>query len=276
MQIHVARPPTQLGSFSLEEVAEGLRTGRFLSTDHGWREGMAEWLPLNQWAEFADSAVPVAPSESQVSSATQPMPAWERGASVGNYFGTIKDVATNPVQTFDALPDDGSMGRSLAFHYLTAVPFYIGLFGVYALIIGVLGASAFSKFAGVGPFKGIGGILGLLAGYFTCLAIFVPLAYFLLSGVVHLSLLPWGPQGTYAKTYRAMSYVNGSFLLLMLVPFVGCFTLLWRPVVDVIALSRVHKLAWWKVMISLFVIGCLCGGAYLGLIFITTKGLRGL
>ena len=49
MQIHVARPPNQLGVFSQEEVVAGLQAGRFLPTDQGWREGMSAWTPLSQW-----------------------------------------------------------------------------------------------------------------------------------------------------------------------------------------------------------------------------------
>ncbi|MEY4403533.1 MAG: hypothetical protein RIR91_1568 [Verrucomicrobiota bacterium] len=63
MQIHVARPPAQLGVFSQEEVAAGLQSGRFLPSDQGWREGMAAWLPLSQWSEFQAlaTAVPASP-----------------------------------------------------------------------------------------------------------------------------------------------------------------------------------------------------------------------
>ena len=50
--IHVNRGATSLGVFSEEEVREGLRTGRFVPTDIGWREGMANWQPLSQFAEF--------------------------------------------------------------------------------------------------------------------------------------------------------------------------------------------------------------------------------
>ncbi|PYK53054.1 MAG: transporter, partial [Verrucomicrobia bacterium] len=41
--IHVNRGATSLGAFPEEEVHEGLRTGRFVPTDLGWREGMANW-----------------------------------------------------------------------------------------------------------------------------------------------------------------------------------------------------------------------------------------
>ena len=58
--IHVNRGATSLGAFSEEEVREGLRTGRFVPTDIGWREGMANWQPLSQFPELG-AAAPTAP-----------------------------------------------------------------------------------------------------------------------------------------------------------------------------------------------------------------------
>jgi hypothetical protein len=238
---------------------------------------MSAWTPLSQWPEFAGLGIPSAPPESAQVPVAQVMPAWERRSSIQNYFGTIKDVALNPVQTFDALPETGSMGRSLLFHYLTAIPFYGLVFVIYASIIALFGAREFSNLAGQGILRdlGVAGVIGFLGAYFACLAIFVPLLFFVLSGIVHLALLPWGPRGSYATTYRAMSYVNASFLLLLLVPFVGCVSILWRPAVDVIALSRVHKLEMWKVLISVLLLGCFCCGGYVAFIMLVTKGVKG-
>ena len=66
--IHVNRGATSLGTFSEEEVREGLRTGRFAPTDLGWREGMANWQPLSQFPEIGGAA-PAAPPP-QISAAS--------------------------------------------------------------------------------------------------------------------------------------------------------------------------------------------------------------
>ena len=50
---HINRSGTSLGTFSEEDVRAGLRSGRFLGTDLGWRDGMANWQPLAQISEFA-------------------------------------------------------------------------------------------------------------------------------------------------------------------------------------------------------------------------------
>jgi hypothetical protein len=75
--IHVNRGGTSLGTFSEEEVRAGLTAGRFVGTDLGWREGMAQWQPLSQFAEFAaappaagTAPVPLAPAPATV--VTQP------------------------------------------------------------------------------------------------------------------------------------------------------------------------------------------------------------
>lgn len=59
--IHVNRGTTSLGVFSEQEIREGLSAGRFAPTDIGWREGMATWQPLSQFAEFGGAAAPAAP-----------------------------------------------------------------------------------------------------------------------------------------------------------------------------------------------------------------------
>src|SRR5213076_1283106 len=51
--IHVNRGATSLGVFPEEQVRGGIRTGRFLPSDLGWREGMASWQPLSEFTEFA-------------------------------------------------------------------------------------------------------------------------------------------------------------------------------------------------------------------------------
>jgi hypothetical protein len=99
MQIHVARPPNQLGVFSPEEVTAGLQTGRFLPTDQAWRDGMSAWTPLSQWNEFSGvtAAVPASPAEAAVAPSQVP---WEQGKSAGSFFATVKAAVFSPRETF--------------------------------------------------------------------------------------------------------------------------------------------------------------------------------
>jgi hypothetical protein len=70
--IHVNRGATSLGVFSEEQIREGLRTGRFTSTDIAWREGMANWQPLSQFAEFAVVASDAPPPQTGPTAITTP------------------------------------------------------------------------------------------------------------------------------------------------------------------------------------------------------------
>ena len=269
MQIHVARPPTQLGVFSQEEVAAGLQSGRFLPTDQGWREGMSAWTPLSQWAEFSPLGIPSAPAEFAQAASAQPMPAWERGSSIENFFSTIKDVALNPVQTFDNLPAEGGLGRPLLYNYLTTFPALLLLAALYALILAVMGDGVLQGIrddSTVPRFLkdlSVGGLMGLMFGFVFCLALFAPLALFVSSAFTYFLLLPWSPRGGYAGSFRANAYVNGAFFPLTCIPCLNYVAAPWQMVVNVIALSRVHQIAWWKVLISVVVIPCcLCCGVY--------------
>jgi hypothetical protein len=279
MQIHVARPPAQLGVFSQEEVVAGLQAGRFLPTDQGWREGMSAWTPLSQWLEFGSLGMPPAPSEFAPAATAQPMPAWERGSSIGNYFGTIKDVALNPVQTFDSLPTAGGWGRALSFNYLAIGPVVLLGVLIFGLLLAVAGdeiladmradqnLNAWTRNLSTGAYFAL--VAAISAGF----ALFAPLLNFVFSAATHVLLLPWGPKGGYAGCFRANSYVSGGFFLAGLIPFVGCIVLPWQVVVNVIALSRVHQLAWWKVAISVVLIPFVvcCGGLFV-LVFDSMTG----
>ena len=86
--IHVNRGATSLGAFSEEEVLEGLRTGRFVPTDIGWREGMVNWQPLSQFPELGAAATAAPPAQigaSATSEAAAPrggLP-WEHRQEIG-------------------------------------------------------------------------------------------------------------------------------------------------------------------------------------------------
>src|ERR671936_1410383 len=95
--IHINRSGTNVGVFAEEDVREGLRTGRFIGTDLGWREGMPNWKPLSDFPEFGAPPVgevpppiapPVTPAVSptiQEATTTAPRPGlpWENRQARG-------------------------------------------------------------------------------------------------------------------------------------------------------------------------------------------------
>jgi len=59
MEFYIARDGQQSGPFSEAEVRRKLAAGEVLPTDRGWREGMAEWMPLSTFSTVIASSAPV-------------------------------------------------------------------------------------------------------------------------------------------------------------------------------------------------------------------------
>ncbi len=96
MQIHVARNSAQLGIFSSEDIIAGLQSGRFLASDHAWRDGMPNWTPLGDWSEFRAAGMPASPSAVGTDAPAASTIPWEQGKSLGSFFATIKVAIVNP------------------------------------------------------------------------------------------------------------------------------------------------------------------------------------
>src|SRR5579864_298477 len=128
--IHVSRGATNLGAFPEEEVREGLRAGRFNATDLGWREGMANWQPLSQFAEFAADIGPAPSPPTAAASTITPAPAgpapqavtprsglpWDQRVSKGifsAFIETLQMVLGRPTEAFTAMKREGGLGEPL-------------------------------------------------------------------------------------------------------------------------------------------------------------------
>src|SRR5947209_3531674 len=136
--IHVNRGATSLGAFPEEQVREGIRSGRFLASDLGWREGMASWQPLSQFTEFAEditaakpAATPpppqtptpptmIAPSAGSTATASAPRSGlpWDDRHSKGlfsAFIETLQMVLTRPGEAFNAMSREGGLGDPLLY-----------------------------------------------------------------------------------------------------------------------------------------------------------------
>lgn len=112
--IHIARNSAALGQFSLNEVHEGLKDGRFLPNDLHWQAGMADWLPLSQLGE----------SPVLIAIDAQPQPAWERRQETGLLKAFVNTAAMStfrPKATFADLRKDSSAGGAIAFYAATTL-----------------------------------------------------------------------------------------------------------------------------------------------------------
>jgi hypothetical protein len=266
MQIHVARQQQQLGVFAPEEILAGLSSGRFHPSDLAWREGLAAWTPLGDWPEFRGAGLPPPSPSGHAQSAEAPaMPSWERGASLGNFIATIKEVALDPARTFANLRD-GGFARPISFTYWTLLPAWLCGSLLYGALFGFIASMGSANFpAGTNdPFlawvAGVGPLMAALAisVFLGVVFLFVPLFNFVGAAITHLLLLPWGPSGSYAQTYRANAYAYGAFMPFAFIPCLNYVAMPWQLVAAIIAHSQVHRIAWWKVVVSLVVIPCLC------------------
>ena len=52
--IHINRNRENLGKFNDQEVADGLKSGRFLSSDLAWCEPMPTWQPLSTFTDLPE------------------------------------------------------------------------------------------------------------------------------------------------------------------------------------------------------------------------------
>ena len=280
MQIHVARNSTQLGVFASEEIIAGLQSGRFLASDLGWRDGMLAWTPLGDWAEFRGVGVPppspYAAAGAKVE-ASPSMPSWEHGASVGNFIATIKEVALDPVRTFANLRD-GGYARPISFTYWSLLPAWLCGSILYGALFGFMAMAAKAQAGGNDPFtRWINETGPLVAALVISAALgvfflLVPLFNFVGAAFTHLLLLPWKPAGSFAQTYRANAYAYGAFMPFAFIPCVNYVVMPWQLVAAIIAHSQVHRIEWWKVVISLIAIPCCCVCGLYALLFASIAG----
>lgn len=285
MQIHLARNSAQLGVFAPEEIIAGLQAGRFLASDLAWRDGMAAWTPLGDWSEFRGVGVPP-PSPSSVAAfgakneATPDMPSWERGSSFAHYVATIKEVALDPVRTFANLRP-GGFARPISFTYWSLVPawfcgsvLYGGVFALMAMAGKQVSSTVLPRDAFVAWMQnvGAGGAALAVSGALACFFFLMPLFSFVGAAFTHVLLLPWKPAGGYAQTYRAGAYATAAFLPFAFVPCLNYVAMPWQLVALIIAHSQVHRIAWWKVVISLVVMPCLCVCGFYALLFASIAG----
>ena len=108
MKIHLARDGAALGIFTESEISTGLMEGRFYRTDLAWREGMAAWIPLQQWVEF--SAIATSPSAAEPAAFVSPseLP-WETSPGLKSLFSSAWQLVTKPLVLANARLATGSV-----------------------------------------------------------------------------------------------------------------------------------------------------------------------
>jgi hypothetical protein len=281
--IHVNRGATSLGTFSEEDVREGLSTGRFVSSDLGWREGMANWQPLSEFAEFGAAApAPLPPHVGTTTSTTAPagvgstsetpvsrsgLP-WEHRQDRGffnAFIETLSMVLTKPGSAFSVMRTEGGFGEPLLYAIIGGAIGVIVWF-IFSLCLHAIG------FIGTGR-EAWSPILGMtVSGMFLIWRLVgIAVGPFIFGALVHLSLmLLGGAKKTFETTFRVIAFSQGSTMPLQLVPCCGwSISLVWWLVANCIGVARAHEIDAGKATLAVFlpVIVCCGGGILIAVLF---------
>ena len=269
--IHVNRGATSLGVFSEEEVRQGLRTGRFAPTDIGWREGMANWQPLSQFAELA-GATPVAPplqtGAASISGPAAPRSGlpWDERQTKGllnALIETLQMVLSRPVAAFTAMKREGGLGEPLLYAIIG------GTFGgVFALTYNF----ALRSFTPFGDrHNALAHLFGGLSWIFLLVLtpLFVVIGVFVASAILHVCLMiVGGAKQSFETTFRVVCFAEGSVSPLLVIPVCGGLIVgIWKVILYCIGLARAHETDTGRAVIAVLLPLVVCCGAFLLLMF---------
>jgi len=283
--IHVNRGATSLGAFPEEQVREGIRSGRFLSSDLGWKEGMANWQPLSTFAEFtsdfptaaAAAAAPpqaptpsgaVAPAAGSTSVPRSGLP-WDQRASKGifnAFIETLQMVLTRPSEAFTLMQREGGLGEPLLYAVIGGsiggiVSF---LFSLGFQSIGLFGArhNALAAMTGMG--------IGAVA-FVIFLPVLIAMGLFIGAAIVHVCLMiVGGAKQTFETTFRVVAFTHGSTGPLQMIPVCGGLIAgIWALVLNCIGLARAHETETGRAVLAVLLplIVCCGGGLLIAIMF---------
>jgi hypothetical protein len=266
--IHVNRGATSLGIFSEEEVREGLNTGRFVPTDIGWREGMANWQPLSQFSELGATAPAAPPAQigagamSEAAVLRSGLP-WEHRKERGlfnAFVETLIMVLTKPGEAFTVMKREGGLGEPLIFALIG------GCLGGIVSILFSLGLQSVGFFANrhdtLSAMTGMGGS----AIFIVLVPLFIVMGLFIGSAIVHVCLMiVGGANHSFETTFRVIAFSQGSTGPLQMIPICGGLIAgVWALVCNCIGLARAHETDTGRAVLAIFLplIVC-CGGVLL-------------
>jgi hypothetical protein len=267
--IHVNRGATSLGAFSEDEVREGLHTGRFVSTDIGWREGMANWQPLSQFPELGATAPAAPPAQigavptSEAAGPRSGLP-WEHRQERGlfnAFVETLVMVLTKPGEAFTVMKREGGLGEPLIYALIGGC-----LGGIVSLLFS-LGLQSVGFFADRhDTFAAIGGMGAGSAAFIVLVPLFIVIGLFIGSAIVHLCLMiVGGANQSFETTFRVIAFSQGSTGPLQMVPICGGLIAgVWALICNCIGLARAHETDTGRAVLAVFLplIVC-CGGVLL-------------
>jgi len=277
---HINRSGTSLGTFSEEDVRAGLRSGRFLGTDLGWRDGMPAWQPLAQISEFAQgipaagAAVPTQPEAASpgsipsvtAASARSGLP-WDDRQQKGfftAFIETLQMVLTRPAEAFTVMKREGGFGEPLI---------YAVVGGSVGAIVAFLFSLLFHSFGMFtdqrNPFGAMAGMGIGSIGFIILVPLAIVIVLFIGAGIVHLCLMiVGGANQPFETTFRVLAFTQGSTGVLQVIPVCGgVIAAVWGIVVNCIGLARAHETDTGRAVLAIFLPLVVCCGLMLVLLF---------
>ena len=297
--IHVNRGATSLGAFPEEQVREGIRAGRFVRTDLGWKEGMENWQPLSQFAEFAadfgaaagptvppaQTPVPVttaaaAPSTPVAATSRTGLP-WEQRDSIGfvnAFVQTVSMILTRPAEAFTLMRTQGGFGDPLLFGVIGGSIGVI-IWTLLSALIHSLGlAAALSQQNSLDSLLGASMGGAMLIVRLIMAPVFVAIGLFIWAALVHLFLMmAGGANKTFETSFRALSFAYGATSLLAIVPCCGwLIALIWGLIADCIGISRSHETDIGRAVLAVLLPLVICCGGVVVLCLMLGVGIGAL
>ena len=289
--IHVNRGATSLGAFPEEQVRESIRSGRFLPSDLGWKEGMANWQPLSQFAEFADDFAAAAPASATAAPPTQtpattpaPTPVaslagttssaprsglpWDDRHTKGffsAFIETLQIVLSRPGEAFTMMRREGGLGEPLLYALIGGTfGTIVGLF--YRLVL----QSVFGSFGRTNALNHmLGGATLILVMIISPLL--VAIGTFIVSAILHLCLMiVGGAKQSFETTFRVVCFSGGSINPLQVIPICGgLIAFIWGLVLYCIGIARSHETDTGRAVLAVFLplIICCGGGLLIAMMF---------
>ena len=192
----------------------------------------------------------------------QPIP-WERpGAGLGDLFGTIKLVVTNPSEAFGRLPATNAVGRALVFGLVVyvcanavALMWNLLLSSSMQSMLERMGGAAFQNMEAqqrISP--GFIFVLELAALPF----VFV-LAALISSGIFHgMLLMLGGAPGGYTTSLRTYCYAATAAIASLIPCAGGIIAAVWMIVLLIIGLKSAHRIPTGRAAAAVLIPFALC------------------
>lgn len=266
--IFVNRDRQSLGQFTPQDVANGLKSGKFYPEDLAWQEPMAAWLSLSTFTDLPTASLELEPV---LAAGDQPPvlmvePAWERaepGQAPKAIFETVKQIFASPTHVFSQMPTDAGYMKPMIFFVLVS-------WVTTAVAILYQSVTMFANPAFATETKGVSllVIASVIGGVIIISPIFFVAISFINAAVMHLALIALGGANrSFQTTWRVLAYAAGATSVLQLVPIVGGLAAsLAQLAYGAIGLKEAHQTELWRPIVAYVLIFLVCCGATVGIV----------